>query len=201
MSLPDGLLVASIRLASGARPIPTAALPPGPCVFFANHSSHLDFAVIWSALPPVQRRRVRPVAGRDYWEQNSFRRWLAVTVFKAVLIERQKVTVATNPMGPMLAAIDAGASLIVFPEGTRSPDGQLQPFKAGLYHLAAARPTLPLIPVLLDNLNRILPKGDILAVPLIASVTVGAAVALQADEPKVDFLTRARAALASLQHH
>ncbi len=63
-------------------------LPGGPAVFFANHSSHLDFVVIWAALPPEQRNRTRPVAGRDYWEKTRLRRWLA-SVFHAVLIERQ----------------------------------------------------------------------------------------------------------------
>src|SRR5882724_2057701 len=129
MSIADTLLVGLIRLASGIRPLPLQALPAESCVFFANHSSHLDFAVIWAALPPSQRHRVRPVAGRDYWEKTPLRRWLAVQVFKAVLIERLKVTVATNPLAPMLAALDGGASLIVFPEGTRSVDGQLQAFK------------------------------------------------------------------------
>ncbi len=199
MSLASDLLAAAIRLGCGVRRIPEQALPATPCVFFANHTSHLDFATIWAALPPDQRHRVRPVAGRDYWEKTPTRRWLAIRVFRAVLIERQKVTVATNPLAPMVAALDAGASLIVFPEGTRSPDGKLQPFKSGLHHLARARPATPLVPVLLDNLNRILPKGDFLPVPLIATLAVGAPLAFDAAESKNDFLARAQAALAALQ--
>src|SRR5687767_15791261 len=99
-----------IRLACGVRPLPEGALPKSACIFFANHSSHLDFALIWAALPEEQRRRTRPVAGRDYWEKTPARRWLACRCFRAVLIERQKVTVATNPLEPMLAALDAGSS-------------------------------------------------------------------------------------------
>ena len=110
MSLASDLLAAAIRLGCGVRRIPEPTLPATPCVFFANHSSHLDFATIWAALPPEQRHRVRPVAGRDYWEKTPTRRWLAIRVFRAVLIERQKVTVATNPLAPMVAALDAGAS-------------------------------------------------------------------------------------------
>ena len=199
MSFASDLLAAAIRLGCGVRLLPDEALPTAPCVFFANHSSHLDFATIWAALPQAQRARVRPVAGRDYWEKTPARRWLAGRVFRAVLIERQKVTVATNPLAPMVAALDAGASLIVFPEGTRSPDGKLQPFKSGLHHLVRARPTTPLVPVLLDNLNRILPKGDILPVPLVATLSVGAPLAFNPAESKSEFLARAEAALATLQ--
>jgi 1-acyl-sn-glycerol-3-phosphate acyltransferase len=192
------LLAGFIRIASGVRPISAAALPPPPVIMYANHSSHLDFATIWAALPPNHRRRVRPVAGRDYWEKNVLRRWLATRVFKAVLIERHKITVTTNPLEAMLAAVDAGDSLIVFPEGTRSFDGKLLEFKAGLYHLSHARPSVPLVPIHLDNLNRILPKGEFLAVPLIASLKVGPALTAVAGESKPEFLSRARQALASL---
>lgn len=188
-----------IRLAGGVRPIPAHALPTPPYVLFTNHSSHLDFAVIWAALPPPHRRRIRPVAGRDYWEKGALRRMLARRVFHAVLIERQKITAANNPLGPMLATLDAGTSLIVFPEGTRSTTGDLQPFKGGLYHVAAARPAVPLVPVLLDNLNRILPKGEFLAVPLIASLSLGPPLTLHPDEAKPAFLARAHGALAALQ--
>lgn len=199
MSLASDLLAAAIRLGCGVRQLPVEALPTAPCIFFANHSSHLDFATIWAALPSAQRARVRPVAGRDYWEKTPSRRWLAVRVFRAVLIERQRVTVATNPLAPMVAALDAGASLIVFPEGTRSPDGKLQPFKSGLHHLARARPATPLIPIFLDNLNRILPKGDFLPVPLVATLAVGAPLGFDVAESKSAFLERAQQALAALQ--
>lgn len=199
MSFASDLLAAALRLGCGVGQLPADALPAVPCVLFANHSSHLDFATIWAALPPAQRRRVRPVAGRDYWEQGPLRRWLAGRVFRAVLIERQKVTVATNPLTPMVDALDAGASLIVFPEGTRSSDGKIQPFKSGLHHLARARPTTPLVPILLDNLNRILPKGDFLPVPLVATLAVGAPLAFDAAEAKTDFLVRAQRALVALQ--
>ncbi len=186
------------RLLCGARPLPVDAIPSGPAVYFANHSSHLDFVIIWACLPPAIRARGRPVAGRDYWEKTALRRWLARRVFNAVLIERNRVTVATNPLEPMLAALDAGHALIVFPEGTRSPDGKVQGFKSGLFHLAKARPGIPLVPILLDNLNRILPKGDFLPAPLIASVHVGQTLSLGEDENRETFLPRARQALLAL---
>lgn len=187
-----------IRVACGIRPLPAELLPPAPAIFFANHSSHLDFVTIWAALPPAVRAHTRPVAGRDYWEKNARRRRLARDFFNAVLIERQHVTVASNPLAPMITALEAGDSLIVFPEGTRSADGQIHEFKSGLYHVARARPGIALVPVYLQNLSRILPKGDILPVPLLGSLSVGEPLHLGPEETKQDFLQRARQAVQRL---
>lgn len=187
-----------IRTISGIRVIPAESCPLGSAIYFANHSSHLDFVTIWAALPAACRATVRPVAGRDYWEKTALRRRIAQDFFNAVLIERQHVTVATNPLEPMLAALDAGNSLIVFPEGTRSPDGKIHGFKSGLYHLARSRPQVPLVPVYLQDLNRILPKGDILPVPLIASLSVGRPLLLEGNESKSAFLARARTTIEQL---
>lgn len=189
-----------IRVVCGVKLLPLEALPSGPAIYFANHSSHLDFTTIWAALPKAARARVRPVAGRDYWEKTPRRRRIACTLFNAVLIERQRVTVACNPLQPMLAAVDAGDSLIVFPEGTRSTDGKVHEFKSGLHHLARARPNIPLVPVYLQDLNRILPKGDFLPVPLLGSLTLGKPLRLAPDENKVAFLQRAREAVQQLAH-
>jgi 1-acyl-sn-glycerol-3-phosphate acyltransferase len=193
------LLASFLRGVCGVRPLATAALPAeGPCVFFANHSSHLDFAVLWAALPQAWRERTRPVAGRDYWEKTRLHRFIASGIFRAVLIERKKVTVANNPLTAMGAALDAGDSLIVFPEGTRGDGLAVGEFKPGLHHLARSRPAVPLVPVFLANLNRIMPKGSALPVPLIATVTAGAPLSLATDETKEAFLARARAALVAL---
>lgn len=187
-----------VRVVCGVRLLPAEALPAGPAIFFANHSSHLDFVAIWAALPATVRARTRPVAGRDYWEKTNLRRRIAQGFFNAVLIERQRVTVANNPLAAMTAALAAGDSLIVFPEGTRSPDGAIQEFKSGLHHLARAQPGIALIPVYLQNLSRILPKGESLPVPLLGSLSVGPALALAEGEDKAAFLARARAAVQQL---
>ena len=119
MSLASDLLAAALQFGCGVRPLPAAALPAGPCVVFANPSSHLDFATLWAALPPAQRRRVRPVAGRDSWGKGPLRRWLAGPVFRAVLIARQNVTVAT-----LLAVIPKLTDLVGLQIGaTRRHDG------------------------------------------------------------------------------
>ena len=181
-----------IRIVCGIRSLPASALPAGPAIYFANHSSHLDFLTIWAALPAGVRARTRPVAGRDYWEKTPRRKRIARDFFNAVLIERQHVTVASNPLAPMLAALEAGDSLIVFPEGTRSADGQIHEFKSGLYHLARGKPGATLVPVYLQNLSRILPKGDHLPVPLLGSLTLGEPIQLGAADAKAEFLVRAR---------
>ncbi len=189
-----------LRLVCGVRSLPTEVLPATPAIYFANHSSHLDFATIWAALPTSIRAKVRPVAGRDYWEKTAFRKRVACDFFNSVLIERQRVTAENNPLTPMLAALAAGDSLIVFPEGTRSTDGQIHDFKPGLYHLARARPETVLVPIYLQDLSRILPKGDFFPVPLIASLTLGPTLRLEPDETKAAFLQRARSAIQQLAH-
>jgi len=174
-------------------------------IYFGNHSSHLDFIVIWSALPPRLRRCARPVAGRDYWEQTVVRRYLATHVFRAVLIDRGN-TGSENALAAARASIERMAhemgsrdSLIVFPEGTRSLNGEIGPFKSGLYHLSRARPDVELIPIYLENLNRILPKGESLPVPMLSRVTFGPRLHTSVDENKDEFLARARTALLQLK--
>jgi 1-acyl-sn-glycerol-3-phosphate acyltransferase len=167
-------------------------------LYFANHGSHLDFVTLWAALPAELRATTRPVAARDYWGRSAFSRWLAVTVFNALLIRREGITRDDNPVEQMAAALREGQSLIIFPEGTRSSDGEMRDFKAGLYHLALKAPGLELVPVLLQNLNRILPKGHLLPIPLISTVVIGEPMRLEAGEGKQEFLKRARSAVAAL---
>jgi 1-acyl-sn-glycerol-3-phosphate acyltransferase len=174
-------------------------------IYFANHSSHLDFIIIWSALPPGLRASARPVAGRDYWEKGAVRRYLAERVFHAVLVERaspgpsQGISAASASIRRMADEMGDRHSLIVFPEGTRGMDGRLGVFKSGLYHLSRARPDVELVPVYLENLNRILPKGEMLPVPMLSRVVFGPALARSPHGDKQEFLARARDALLQLR--
>jgi 1-acyl-sn-glycerol-3-phosphate acyltransferase len=174
-------------------------------IYYGNHSSHLDFVMIWSALPPRLRRSARPVAGRDYWDRGAVRRYLAGRVFRAVLIERGQAG-ADKAEASARAAIDQMVremgdhdSLIVFPEGTRSSNGVVGPFKSGLYHLSRRRPDVELVPVYLENLNRILPKGESLPVPMMSRVIFGPAFAADGGDDKAAFLLKARDALMQLK--
>lgn len=168
-------------------------------VYYANHSSHGDFVLVWSCLPGPERRLTRPVAGADYWNSNALKRYVAERVFRAVLIDRVKRDNAPDPVSQMAAALKAGDSLILFPEGTRNmSDAKMLPFKSGLFHLSRQVPDAELIPVWISNLNRVMPKGELVPLPLICSLTFGAPLPRLDGEDKAQFLARAAAALAEL---
>lgn len=168
-------------------------------VYFANHASHGDFVLIWTVLPPLLRDATRPVAASEYWTASSIRRFIGRDVFNAVLIDRDATRRERDPVAQMALALEQGYSLIVFPEGTRNTtEERLLPFKSGLYHLARAQPQVDLVPVWIDNLNRVLPKGGVVPLPLICTVTFGVPLRLVDNEDKDAFLARARAALLAL---
>jgi 1-acyl-sn-glycerol-3-phosphate acyltransferase len=170
-------------------------------VYFGNHSSHADFALIWASLPPDLRVRTRPVAGADYWGKGRIRKYLINEVLRGVLVERRGggAQAGESALEALLAALDAGDSLIIFPEGTRNTtDEILLPFKSGLYHLANQRPQVDLVPVWLENLGRVLPKGEIVPLPLLCSINFGTPMRVNGEEPKAVFLDRARQALLDL---
>lgn len=188
------------RLFTGAIPRWRGCAPtPRLRVYFANHTSNLDFVLLWASLPAELRRATRPVGAHDYWTSNAPRRWLADAVFRAVLIERKHVTRDNNPLAPMLATLRAGESLIIFPEGTRNAAGEVGEFKPGLFHIARELPDVELVPVFIENLNRVLPKGEVLPVPILCSVHFGAPIRLETGETKTAFLARARASVLALR--
>jgi 1-acyl-sn-glycerol-3-phosphate acyltransferase len=191
-----GLFAAGVRLFTGVQ-ARWLGCPPDATqrVYFANHTSNLDFLVLWSVLPVNARLKTRPVAASDYWRGGRLRLWLADRVFRGVLIERKKVTRSNNPMDQLIGVLEGGESLIIFPEGGRTTEPEMRPFKSGLYHLGKAMPDVDLVPVYLDNANRVLPKGEFLPIPLLCSVNFGAPLRLQPDESRDAFLTRARAAV------
>jgi 1-acyl-sn-glycerol-3-phosphate acyltransferase len=204
------LLAAVARFISGVQ-VQWAGCEPSvrQRVYFANHTSHLDFVVLWSALPSEIRARTRPIAAKDYWEETPLRRYLAESVFKAVLVERRVVGKAKNHeevrfagrslMEDMAGALGSEHSLILFPEGTRGSGEKVETFRAGLYHLALRRPDVELVPAYLENLNRILPKGEFVPVPMLSLLTFGKPIQVEPDEDKEAFLERAREAVSGLR--
>lgn len=194
-----GGLCSFTRLVTGAKPIWQAPLVPDrQRIFFANHRSHGDFMTLWAALPISLRRKTRPVAGADYWDTTAVRRYLSYQVFRSVLIPRKPSRTEPNPVDLMGEALGQGDSLIFFPEGTRNLGDELLPFKTGLYHIAKAFPDVDLIPVWIENLGRVMPKGAFIPVPLLCSLTFGEAIHLQPDEDRQAFLTRCRDHLLAL---
>ena len=188
------------RAVTGVRPIWAGVAPSGrQRIYFANHASHGDFILVSTCLSPNERARTAAVAGADYWNAGPVRRFIAGKLLRTVLVERNWVERTADPMQAMLAALDAGSSLIFFPEGTRNmTEEPLLRFRSGLYNLAIARPDVELVPCWIENMSRVLPKGALLPVPLLCRVVFGAPVALGEGEERKAFLERVRAALLSL---
>lgn len=201
-SIGGNALVLVVRVLTAPRAIWLGVEPiPRKRVYFANHTSNADFPVIWATLPAFLRAQTRPVAASDYWLRNRLRAFFGRDVLNAVLINRDRDNrdVAEDPVELMVAALDGGASLILFPEGVRNlTENPVLPFKTGLYHIARARPEIDLVPTWIENMNSVLPKGEVVPVPLICTVTFGAPIHLGPGEERDAFLARARASLAAL---
>lgn len=199
MKLTAGILAAIAKLLSGAS-VRWYQCQPDICqrVYFANHTSHLDALILWSSLPSEVRDLTRPVAALDYWGRDPIRRYIAAQ-FNAILIDRKEVRVRNNPVDLMIREIGDTHSLIVFPEGGRNQEAEMQEFKSGLYYLCKKRPDLELVPVYIENLHRILPRGEYIPVPLLSRLTFGPPIFLEREEGKADFLKRARQAVRQLR--
>jgi 1-acyl-sn-glycerol-3-phosphate acyltransferase len=167
-------------------------------IYFANHQSHADLVLMWAALPQELRSITRPIAAKDYWTASTFKRWITTEVFNAVYVEREKKGDA-DPLQPLIDALENGDSLILFPEGTRGFTEDPQPFKSGLYNLAKRFPGVVLVPAWIHNVQRVMPKGEVVPVPVLCSVTFGAPIALGESEPRTDFLVRAREAVMAMR--
>ena len=167
-------------------------------IYFANHQSHADLVMIWAALPQSLRGITRPIAAKDYWTQTPFKQWITTAVFNAIYVDRSKTT-DQDPLEPLVEALANGDSIILFPEGTRGHAEEPQPFKAGLYNLTTRFPDVVLVPAWINNVQRVMPKGEVVPVPVLCSVTFGEPIRLGPDEPRADFLQRARAAVMALR--
>ena len=202
MKLPEaaGLFLATLaRLITGAQGHWHGSPPKAEQrIYFANHQSHFDWVLIWAALPSDLRQTSRPIAARDYWTSTPLKHWITREIFNAVYVSRQR-TDDEDPLEPLMEALRNGDSLVIFPEGTRGNKGDPAPFKAGLYHLAEAFPEVQLIPAWIDNVQRVMPKGEVVPVPILCSVTFGAPLLLVPGEDKRVFLERARDAVIALR--
>lgn len=194
----SALLVGFVKLMVGAYARWIGTLPsPAQRIYFANHTSHIDTLALWSSLPRALRPRTRPIAARDYWG-HGFKKYIATRGFGAVLIDRVRENTQVDPLDPLRAALREGDSLILFPEGTRGASATPAKFRSGLFRLAGEFPAVELVPVYLDNLNRSMPKGALLPVPMVCTVRFGAPLPRVDGEEKETFCERARAAVIAL---
>ena len=202
MKLPEvaGLALAFVaRLITGAQGHWHGAPPKAEQrIYFANHQSHFDWVLIWAALPHDLRAVTRPIAARDYWTKTPLRHWITREIFNSVYVSRERKE-DEDPLEPLMEALRHGDSLVIFPEGTRGHTGEPAPFKSGLYALAQAFPEVQLIPAWIDNVQRVMPKGEVVPVPILCTVVFGTPVSLQPDEERRAFLDRARAAVVALR--
>ena len=192
-------LLGLIRALTGAQ-ARWQGLPPKAeqRIYFANHQSHADLVLIWAALPSELRSITRPIAAKDYWTKTPFKQWLTTEVFNAIYVDRTKTT-DQDPLEPLIDALESGDSIILFPEGTRGNQEEPQAFKSGLYNLAQKFPQVVLVPAWINNVQRVMPKGEVVPVPILCSVTFGAPLVLEAGEERGSFLTRARQAVIALR--
>lgn len=167
-------------------------------IYFANHQSHADLVLIWAALPQELRSITRPIAAKDYWTKTPFKQWITTAVFNAIYVDRVK-TSDQDPLEPLIDALESGDSIILFPEGTRGNQEEPQAFKSGLYNLALKFPQVVLVPAWINNVQRVMPKGEVVPVPILCSVTFGAPITLGEGEERGIFLTRARQAVIALK--
>jgi 1-acyl-sn-glycerol-3-phosphate acyltransferase len=167
-------------------------------IYFANHQSHADLVLIWAALPRDLRGLTRPIAARDYWTKTPFRQWITTRVFNAIYVSRER-TANEDPLEPLVEALGKGDSIILFPEGTRGHAEEPQAFKAGLYNLALRFPQVVLVPTWIHNVQRVMPKGEVVPVPVLCSVSFGQPLQLGEGEERRAFLERARSAVIALR--
>ena len=192
-------LLGLIRLLTGAQARWQGCPPKAEQrIYFANHQSHADLVLMWAALPEELRSITRPIAAKDYWTRTAFKRWITTAVFHAIYVDRVK-TGEQDPLEPLIEALTNGDSIILFPEGTRGNQEEPQRFKSGLYNLAMKFPQVVLVPAWINNVQRVMPKGEVVPVPILCSVTFGAPVVLQEGEDRSAFLSRARQAVLDLR--
>jgi 1-acyl-sn-glycerol-3-phosphate acyltransferase len=200
VKLMSWLLLALIRVLTGAQARWLGCPPKAEQrIYFANHQSHADLVLIWAALPSDLRSITRPIAAKDYWTKTPLRKWITTAVFNAIYVARDRSSPDDDPLAPLAEALEKGDSIILFPEGTRGHAEDPAPFKAGLYNLALRFPNVVLVPTWINNVQRVMPKGEVVPVPVLCSVTFGTPVQLMVGEDRRAFLDRARSSVIALR--
>jgi 1-acyl-sn-glycerol-3-phosphate acyltransferase len=203
-----GVRVARAAVLDGViRPLVYGIIPPvvegedrltgveGPVIFAANHSSHLDTALLLSVLPRRFRHQTVVAGAADYFFDNRLKGALFAFGLGAIPIERTKVSRKFLDLAADLLADEW--SILIYPEGGRSPDGWGQTFSAGAGYLAV-RSHVPVVPIHVAGTLRALPKGASRLRPGPTAVTFGSPVTPAAGEDARRVAHRLEAAVAAL---
>ncbi len=164
-------------------------------IFVANHHSHLDTPILLTHIPTPWRHELVVAAAADHFFDTKPKAALISWAYGAIPMERRKVSRRSADSSARL--IDDGWSLLIFPEGGRSPDGWGQPHKGGAAYLAV-RCGVPVVPVHLDGTGRILPKGNSTPRPGSVEVNFGAPLRPAEGEDARRFAVRLEKAVAEL---
>lgn len=148
----------------------------GPAVISSNHNSHLDTMVIMSLYPLSILHKIRPVAAADYFMKNRVMAWFATNCIGIIPLDRTGATTLDELFVPCHKALNNGDILIIFPEGSRGKPEQLSKLKKGIFYLVKDTPNTPVVPVLLEGLGNVLPKGEALLVPFVCTIEIGDAI-------------------------
>jgi long-chain acyl-CoA synthetase len=166
----------------------------GPVVFASNHQSHMDAPVILAALPGRWRARVAPAMAKEFfkahffpadhtwreWFTNSLNYYLSAFFFNAFPLPQREAG-ARQTLKYIGELTGQGWSILIFPEGMRSPTGQLKPFRGGI-GMIGSRLDIPIIPVRIDDVDRLMPMGSMFVKPGRVRVAFGAPLRLRGDD-------------------
>ncbi len=167
----------------------------GPVIFAANHHSHIDTPLLLTAVPEPWRHQMIVGAAADYFFTTRVTGTLSALAFNAIPIERTRVTRRSADLAADL--IDRGWSMLIFPEGGRSPDGWGQPFRGGAAYLAA-RCGVPVVPVHLEGTSLVMRKGARRPTPASTRITFGAPMRPDDGEDSRRFSARVERGVAGL---
>ena len=179
------------RQASPARPAATAGAEPTDFSTAGTSSASVASAPL-NTTPATIDTETATAGGPDEPSPNIPLQTPSPEALRAALPE-------SDPLAPLVRALESGDSIVIFPEGTRGHGDEPQPFKSGLFKLAQMFPQVVLVPAWINNVQRVMPKGEVVPVPILCSVTFGAPIVLDASEERRPFLDRARQAVIALR--